>query len=153
MRQAGSARWALSFTDLCLVLLAFFVILQAHAAERGRVVESVRGAFGRAGAGPAPLTYAPGTLFEPGEAVFRPGASEMLGKIGQRAMTRGQRVAVTSVGVEQLARRFDGWELAAARAAAVARAVGSGGIADDRIDLSMVPLAQARGQQIQIVAR
>lgn len=153
MRQASHARWALSFTDLCLVLLAFFVILQAHAAERGRVVQSVRGAFGRTGAGPAPLTYASDALFEPGEAVFRHGAEPTLGRIGRRAAARGQRVAVTSTGVDRLARRFDGWELAAARTAAVARAIGSGGIADDRIDLSMIPVPQAKGQQIQIVTR
>jgi flagellar motor protein MotB len=152
MKQLSNARWALSFADLSLVLLGFFVILQAHAADRARVVDSVRSAF-RPVAGAGPIIYTSEALFQPGEAVFRRDAGRALGGIGRRAAARGQRVAVTSAGVDRLARRFDGWELAAARTAAVARAIGAGGLPEDRIEMAVMPAGAGRGQRIEIVAR
>ncbi|HEX8447360.1 MAG TPA: flagellar motor protein MotB [Sphingomonas sp.] len=153
MKALTNSRWALSFADLCLVLLGFFIILQAHSADRGRVVDSVRGAFQAKGA--APASYASAALFQPGEAVFRGDAAAPLVAIGRRAAADGRRVTVTSTGADRLTRRYDGWELAAARTAAVARAVGSGGLPADRIDMAMVPVPGpgTRGQRIQILPR
>ena len=51
MRRDISQRWVLSFADLTLLLLAFFVMMQAQMADRLKLTASIRGAFG--GQGPA----------------------------------------------------------------------------------------------------
>ena len=144
---AAPARWAMSFADLCLLLLGFFVILQAQHGQAGAVSDSLRASFGgpaRAGDG----GDAAADLFEPGEAVFRPGAADRLRLVGAQAGTR--RVRVESSGADAVARRFDAWELAAARAASVARAVAAGGIAPERIELVMLPARTAGAQRIAV---
>ncbi|USI73734.1 OmpA family protein [Sphingomonas morindae] len=147
---AATPRWALSFADLCLVLLGFLLLLQA---QRGDPAASLRAAFGA----PAPLAdeRAAAPLFQPGEALLLPPARAMLRAAGARAVTRGARMIVESRGRDGDARRFDGWELAAARAAAVARALSEGGLAADRIDLRVEGTARAAarhgGQTIRLV--
>ena len=134
------ARWALSFADLCLLLLGFFVILQAQRGQAGTTGPAV--AHDRpAGAG----GFAAAGLFMAGEAVFRPGAADRLALIGAQAGTR--RIVVESSGADAATRRFDSWELAAARTAAVARAVAQGGIDPARIELVMTP-ARTPGAQV-----
>ena len=145
--RVAPARWAMSFADLCLLLLGFFVILQAQRGQAGAVSDSVRRSFG-GGAQAGTGSYAAGELFEPGEAVFRPGAAGRLRLIGAQAGTR--RVMVESSGADPVAKRFDAWELAAARAASVARAVATGGIAPERIELVMLPAQTAGAQRIAV---
>lgn len=142
--RASQGHWALSFADLCLLLLGFFVIVQAQRGQAGAVSTGLRSAFGgtaRADGNGFPAA----SLFEPGEAVFRAGAADRLELIGAQAGTRS--VVVESSGADGVARRFDTWELAAARAASVARAVARGGIDPRRIELVMVP-ARTPGTQV-----
>ena len=65
-------RWAVSFADLVMLLLAYFVLL--HIGDERTVLAGARAAFsGKAAAGP--LFEAPAaSLFEPGEARLKPGA-------------------------------------------------------------------------------
>lgn len=136
----GNARWALSFADLCLLLLGFFVLMQARP-DRARLSASIKSAF--AGHAPATIEQPANAWFEPGEAVLKPDARTAL-----RAFARGADiVTVSSHGTEPKAARFDGWELAAARAAAVAREVQAAGIPEGRVNLAIDP-GTGGGQRI-----
>lgn len=136
----GNGRWALSFADLCLLLLGFFVLLQARP-DPARLAAGVKAAF--AGHAPATIERPAGAWFEDGEAVLTPAARATL-----RAFARGAgSVTVASRGTEPRAARFDGWELAAARAAAVARAVQEAGVPEARVNLAIDP-GTGGGQRI-----
>ncbi|WP_192812897.1 flagellar motor protein MotB, partial [Rhizorhabdus wittichii] len=50
VRREISQRWVLSFADLTLLLLAFFVLMQAQAADRLKLAAGIRDAFGGDGA-------------------------------------------------------------------------------------------------------
>jgi hypothetical protein len=51
-------------------------------------------------------------------------------------------------------RRLDGWELAAARVAAIARAVKAGGLNESRIEVVMPKMSgRATGQRISLLSR
>lgn len=149
---AKPPRWALSFADLCLLLLGFFVILHARGRDADAVTASVRAAFG----GTAPSrahAYSAAKLFEPGEAVFRHGAAGRFEAIGRAARAGGGRVTIETAGIGGGGNRLDAWELAAARAAAVARAVRTGGLDERRIALAMEPAQDAGGQRIAVTTR
>ena len=154
MIAARRPRWATSFADLCLLLLAFFVML--HVAEgRGRaVLAGTRAALGGAAGGRALLLDAAADpLFESGEARLKAPARARLGALGRGAARGKGRIEVESAGRPQDAARFDGWELAAARAAALARAMEEGGLAAGRIDLVMPrgePAMPHGGQHIRV---
>ena len=119
--RAGRQRWALSFADLCLLLLGFFVFLQAKPDANA--------------------------WFEPGEAVLTPQGHKILGDFARSAGDMG--LIVSSRGTEPKAARFDGWELAAARTAAVARELSKAGLAQDKVAIAIDP-ATGGGQVIQI---
>ena len=72
--------------------------------------------------------------------------------LGQRALRSGGKIRIESIGIDPGTRRFDGWELAAARTAAIARAVQAGGISDKAITISIPAMssADATGQHIGI---
>ncbi|MET0222000.1 MAG: flagellar motor protein MotB [Tardiphaga sp.] len=141
---AGRQRWALSFADLALLLLGFFVLLQAKP-DANHLSAGLRAAFG---ARPDATIEAPAkNWFEHGEAVLTPQAIKILGDFSSGADETG--LIVSSRGTEPNAARFDGWELAAARTAAVARALGKKGVAQDRIALAIDP-ATGGGQVIRI---
>ncbi len=147
----GQQRWALSFADLCLVLLGFLLLLQVHRGDPAAVGAGLRAAFGA----PPPhfLDEAAAPLFEPGEAVLLDGAKGRFVEIGREAAGHGLLVHVESVGTDADAHRFDAWELAAARTAAIARAIQSGGLEVGFIDLSVDgtgPAAGARGQHLRV---
>ena len=126
-------RWAISCADLALLLLAFFVLL--HAGSARDVAAGARAAFS-AEPIPRPLLREPAAaLFEPGEARLRPFAHARLLRIGRDAAAGGRPLVVESEGRDPSARRFDGWELAAARAAALARALSEGGLTEDRVEI------------------
>lgn len=125
-------RWAVSFADLTMLLLACFVLL--HAADRKTVIAAAHAAFSDKPAG-GPLLEGPAdTWFEPGEARLKPQARLRLQAVALKAGTN-DRLAVESIGRAPAGSRFDGWELGAARAAAVARALADAGVKESRIDI------------------
>lgn len=143
MSAARAPRWVVSFADLCMLLLGFFVILHARADDPRAVADGMRRAFGSpgAGAGAARLfhaEYRADALFQPGEAVFRPGQAALLARVARAAGAGILRVE--SHGADPDARRFDAWELAAARTAAVARALRAAGVPESRIEIAVPPL-------------
>ena len=142
--NAGRQRWALSFADLCLLLLGFFVLLQAKP-DSNHLSAGLRAAFGaRANAA---LEENASAWFEPGEAVLTPQGHKILADFAGSA--GGAGLIVSSRGTEAKAARFDGWELAAARTAAVARELSKSGIAQDKVAVAIDP-ATGGGQIIQI---
>jgi flagellar motor protein MotB len=147
--SAANARWAISFADLCLLLLGFFVLLQAGGSRAGEMTDGVREAFGAtAAAGRLDLRTA--DLFDRGEAVLRPAARPRL-----IARMRGAKeVRVESLGRDPDAGRFDGWELAAARVAAIARLARDAGVRAEAVTVAMPPIGgPARGQTIRVTRR
>jgi flagellar motor protein MotB len=126
-------RWAVSFADLALLLLAFFVMLQAGNARQ--VAAGARAAFSsEAPAGQ--LIDAPASeLFEPGEARLLPHARARLQGVGRTAAAAKRSLLVQSRGLDGSAKRFDAWELSAARSAALARALEEGGLRENRIEI------------------
>jgi hypothetical protein len=149
--SASRARWTLSFADLCLVLLAFLLMLQANRANPQALGAGIRAAFG---ASPPLLSdRVAARMFEPGEAILRADARADLLARGRSAAATNADVTVESRGSDGAARRFDGWELAAARAAAVARAIAEGGLDPARIDVSVAGMrdaARLRGQRLRV---
>ena len=142
--RAGRQRWALSFADLCLLLLGFFVLLQAKP-DANHLSAGLRAAFGARA--DAALEQKANAWFEPGEAVLTPQAHKIIDDFARSA--GGARLIVSSRGTEPKAARFDGWELAAARTAAVARELANAGLAQDRVAIAIDP-ATGGGQVIQI---
>jgi hypothetical protein len=150
MKTARLPRWAISFADLALLLLAFFVLL--HAGSAREVAAGARAAFGSGPVAGPVMDAEAERLFEHGEARLRPSAKAQLLKIGRGA--RGFLV-VESVGRDPTARRFDAWELAAARAAALGRALVQGGVAEERIEIVLLrnDVRRVQGQRLAIRSR
>jgi flagellar motor protein MotB len=144
--QARSARWAVSFADLCLLLLGFFILLQARP-DNHQLAKGFRASF----APTRPLVEAPAaTLFQPGEAMLSPSGQYFVSDFRARAGTR--KILIASSGTDRRSARFDGWELAAARAAALARALASQGVPEARITLQM-DRTNGGQQQLSLEAR
>ena len=145
MRPLQAPGWTVSFADLVLLLLAFFVLLQSTGG-RG-VAAAARAAFSDTAAVDPPLLAAPAaSLFEPGEARLTARARAQLATLAAAA-PEGGTVVVTSEGRNAGARRFDGWELAAARTAALARALAEGGVPEQRIVIRMPAHDSGKGRQ------
>jgi flagellar motor protein MotB len=149
MTPVRAPRWALSFADLCLLLLAFFVLLQSRNGDRAQMAASMRAAFGDA----APATaqhYPASSLFEPGEAVLKPEQRARFVALGRHAAA----IRITGDGMDPANHRLDAWELAAARVAAVARAVQAGGVPESRIEILMPRMdGRGTGQRISVLPR
>jgi len=141
---AARQRWALSFADLALLLLGFFVLLQTKP-DANHLSAGLRAAFGARAQ--AELQAGAKDWFEPGEAVLTPQGHKILGDFA-RQVGDGALI-VSSRGTEANAARFDGWELAAARTAAVARELSKTGIAADKVAVAIDP-ATGGGQTIQV---
>ena len=145
----AATRWAISFADLALLLLAFFVLLQAGNGRQ--VAAGARAAFSSTPL-PGPLLDAEATsLFEAGEARLLPAARARLHGVGRTAAAAGRSLVVQSRGVEHGARRFDAWELSAARAAALARALEEGGMREDKVEIAFARNESSAGGQHLIV--
>ena len=147
----SGARWAVSFADLCLLLLGFLLLLQAHKGNPAALSAGLRAAFGS----PVPSAYDTATapLFQPGEAVLLPDARATYAAIGRQTAVQRGVVHIESLGTDAGGQRLDAWELAAARTAAIARAIGSGGVAASRIDLSIDGTgvaATVKGQHVRV---
>lgn len=143
-RAPAAPPWALSFADLCILLLGFFVMLQATSTRKAEVVAGLHKAFN--GDTRRTIEYDdldPAALFQPGEAVFRAGARAMLATTARRAQQLDARIRIESIGSDRATNRFDGWELAAARTAAVARALHELGLAEQAIEISIPEMTAA----------
>jgi hypothetical protein len=145
--RAVSARWAISFADLCLLLLGFLILAQARP-DKTRLPARLPDVPKN----PAPDATAQlvaARLFEPGEAVLteagRQAIAEVAARIGQR------RLRLESLGADRATSRLDAWELAAARAAAVARQLVADGLPEDRILLA-IDRAEGHPQKLRLVA-
>ena len=130
---ARRGRWALSFADLLLLLLGFFVMLQASGQRRDVILAQVRQQFG--GHAGSPMEIHAAELFLPGEAVLTEQGRARLKMVADRYVRGRERLEVSSRGTDAARQRFDGWDLSAARLGAVARALKAGGIAGDRLAL------------------
>lgn len=143
------SQWSISFADLALLLLGCFVILfasrpAAHAVAPAAAAVSVA---------PALLDAASASLFEPGEARLTASGRAALEDVGRKALAAGRTVRIESRGRDAATHRFDGWELAAARAAAAARAVAGGGLADSRIEIVVPPAVVGEPSEHRLAIR
>jgi hypothetical protein len=155
VKREISQRWVLSFADLTLVLLAFFVLMQAQVSDRLRMAAGIRGAFGGSGegAGASVEGIAAATAFEDGEAILKPVEAARLRAVGAAAAKAKKHVLIASQGRDGQSARLDSWELAAARTTAVARAIRIGGVSDAMIEIAIPPMKPsdpARGQRISV---
>jgi hypothetical protein len=137
-------RWAVSFADLVLLLLGCFVLLHAMEAARPHAAAA-------AGAAPAAGGYRATDLFQPGEAVLKSQARAALQAEGRRLA--GHAVGIVSAGTAEAGGRLDRFELSAARAAAVGRALQEGGVRDRDIAIGVAESADSAGQRITVSRR
>jgi hypothetical protein len=138
-------RWAVSFADLFLLLLGCFVLLHAMEASRA-------GAGATAGTQAGAGDWRAADLFQPGEAVLKPEARVRLQAEGRRLA--GHAVRIVSTGTAEAGGRLDRFELSAARAAAIGRALQDGGVADRDIAIAMAESgAPAAEQRLTISQR
>lgn len=150
MKTPAQPRWLLSFTDLALLLLAFFIVLHVRQNEADRIVQGIGGALGPQSLHPRVHGFAADSLFEAGEAMLRPDAHILLDGAGKN-WKPGRKLIITSTGQSSASARFDTWDLSAARTAAIARHLSQSGIPADAIDVEMEPASpQKTGQQIMI---
>ncbi len=135
-------RWAISFADLLLLLLAFFVLLQASGSRRDAMLAQVSRQFGgRPMADGVEIRAA--DLFLPGEALLSARGEAQIAALARR-FANAPAVEIRSHGADARHERFDEWDLAAARLGAVARALQARGLVRDR--LLIRGLDQADGQ-------
>lgn len=124
-------RWALSFADLALLLLGFFVLLQA---SNGRQQEVVRGVAREFGAPAVHMDrFVARNLFQPGEALLSVAGEAQVAKLAKQYKSGKAIIEIRSVGLDRASQRFDSWDLAAARVGAVARALSAQGVARNRV--------------------
>jgi len=146
MNRLPLPRWAVSFADLLLLLLGCFVLLHAMEAQRSTAAAPV--ASGAPAAMPVRVFNAT-EVFQPGEALLTPEAREALRAEGARL--GGRAVRIQSNGTGEDGGRLDRFELAAARAAAVGRALREGGLGEGQIAITMGEgRAPGAGQTIAI---
>lgn len=148
MRNPAVPRWAVSFADLSLLLLAFFVLL--HAGNARQVAAGARAAFANEPAAGPLLDARAAALFEPGEARLLPAARARLQGIGRTAAAARRGLLIQTSGVDGGGRRLDAWELSAARAAALARALEGGGMLEQRIEIAFAREEEESGQRLAV---
>ncbi len=150
--QARRNRWAVSFADLLLLLLGFFILLQASGQKREAMLAQVRQQFGgRAVAKDMELRAA--ELFLPDEALLSDRGRAVVARVAAGLRTGRDRIDISSLGTDPARRRFDPWDLAAARLGAVARELRAQGLADERLrirGLDQMDGGTDKGQVIRI---
>ena len=132
MNRLPLPRWAVSFADLVLLLLGCFVLL--HAMEAQRSTAAVPLAASTPAAAPV-RSFSAAEVFQPGEALLTAEARAALRSEGARLA--GHAVRILSTGTGETGGRLDRFELAAARTAAIGRALREGGLGEGQIALSM----------------
>jgi flagellar motor protein MotB len=148
--SARRNRWAVSFADLLLLLLAFFVLLQASGSRRDAMLSQVSQQFGgRAMRQGVELRAA--DLFQPGEALLSDVGRARLSTVAQRFAKVPGGLEIRSDGSDRGHQRFDDWDLAAARLGAVARALRMDGIAQDRLRIRGLDQGDGKGGQGQVI--
>jgi flagellar motor protein MotB len=146
-RSVRRGRWALSFADLCLLMLAFFVLLQANSGRQREIVGQIAQQFG-APADQSEMLLA-ARLFEPGEAMLTAQGARRLALIAKAHARSHDRIEIHSVGQDRVTARYDSWDLAAARLGAVARALADNGISRQRLTIRGLDQGQkSAGQQV-----
>lgn len=150
--QARRNRWAVSFADLLLLLLGFFILLQASGQKRDAMLAQVRQQFGgRAVAKDMELRAA--ELFLPDEALLSDQGRAAVARVAAGLRSGSGRIDISSLGTDPARRRFDPWDLAAARLGAVVRELKVQGLADDRLrirGLDQMDGETGKGQVIRI---
>ncbi|MFC3442686.1 flagellar motor protein MotB [Sphingobium rhizovicinum] len=145
-------RWAVSFADLLLLLLAFFVLLQASGSRRDAMLVQVSQQFGGRAMAPG-VELRAADLFMPGEALLSDAGRARLAAVARDHAKTSGGVEIRSHGVDPSRQRFDEWDLAAARLGAVARALRADGIAQDRLlirGLDQAEKSAGQGQMIRV---
>ena len=150
--QARRNRWAVSFADLLLLLLGFFILLQASGQKRDAMLAQVRQQFGgRAVAKDMELRAA--ELFLRDEALLSDQGRAAVARVAAGQRSSSGRIDISSLGTDPARRRFDPWDLAAARLGAVARELRAQGLADERLrirGLDQMDGGTGKGQVIRI---
>ncbi|MBO9668937.1 MAG: OmpA family protein [Sphingobium sp.] len=151
--RAARARWALSFADLSLLMLGFFVLLQANQSTRDETLVGLNSYFAGMRA-PNQVDLPAAQLFAPGEALLsEAGRNRLLAAV--RPIASGKSIIrIQSLGLAQGEHRFDAWDLSAARLGAIARALVAAGIAPDRVRIAGLAEpdgSPAKGQTIRLV--
>lgn len=153
MASAAAARrnrWAVSFADLLLLLLAFFVLLQASGSRRDAMLSQVSQQFGgramRQG-----VALRASELFVPGDALLSQAGRARLAAVAQRFAREPGGLEIRSDGSDRGRQRFDDWDLAAARLGAVARALRMNGITQDRLLIRGLDQGGGKAGQGQLI--
>lgn len=138
MAEAGDStlrrgRWAISFADLCLLLLGFFVLLQANSSRQREVMNEIARQFGAPQAVSERLVAK--QIFQPGEAMLTPAGMARLAAIARTHGRETGSIEIHSIGQDRVTTRYDGWDLAAARLGAVARTLVAQGIDRKRLTI------------------
>lgn len=150
MNRLPLPRWAVSFADLVLLLLGCFVLLHAMEASRPKAGSAPVAAQAQAAAAPV-RAFTASEVFQSGEALLTPEARAALRAEGARLA--GHQVRILSSGTGEEGGRLDRFELAAARAAAIARALREGGLAEGDIAINMGDSGRPGAGQVITVAR
>ena len=150
--KARRNRWAVSFADLLLLLLGFFILLQASGQKRDAMLAQVRQQFGgRAVAKDMELRAA--ELFLPDEALLSDQGRAAVARVAAGLRSGSDGIDISSLGTDPARRRFDPWDLAAARLGAVVRELKVQGLAGDRLrirGLDQMDGGTGKGQVIRI---
>jgi flagellar motor protein MotB len=148
MNRLPLPRWAVSFADLLLLLLGCFVLLHAMEAQRSTAAAPV--AAGAPAAMPV-RSFTASEVFQPGEALLTPEAREALRAEGARLAGHPARIVSTGTGED--GGRLDRFELAAARTAAVGRALREGGLGEGDIAIAMGEGGRPGAGQVIAISR
>ncbi|MFN3799621.1 MAG: flagellar motor protein MotB, partial [Sphingobium yanoikuyae] len=106
-------RWAVSFADLLMLLLGFFVLLQATGSQRrDAMLAEVSRQFGGRPARTA-IELRAAELFAPGEAMLTPQGQIRLRAAVRPYMQDDRMIELRSQGQDRARQRFDDWDLAA----------------------------------------
>ncbi|MCP1471564.1 flagellar motor protein MotB [Sphingobium sp. OAS761] len=140
-------RWAVSFADLLLLLLGFFILLQASGARRASMLSGLAGQFGGRPMA-AGVDVRAADLFVSGEALLTPGGRARIAAIA-RHFAAEPGLEIRSHGSDPAHQRFDEWDLAAARLGAVARTLRADGMAGDRLRIRGLDQGEAGAEQGQ----
>lgn len=149
MNRLPLPRWAVSFADLGLLLLGCFVLLHAMEASRPKAAAGTT-AVASPQTTPA-RSFTASEVFQSGEALLTPEAREAMRAEGARHA--GHPIRIFSTGTSEAGGRLDRFELAAARAAAIGRALREGGLAERDIAIAMGEAADPNAGQTIAISR